>query len=98
MHWAGIYFLFFCAVVDLQKRIINRMRSFGITPVFPGFAGFIPRAILKHYPSIKAVESHNWCKFPPNYSGVWLLDPQDPLFMKIGALDRIKHFSPSVIK
>ena len=32
---------------ELQKRILERMRSFGMTPVLPGFAGFVPPALVE---------------------------------------------------
>lgn len=29
----------------LQKKIVARMRELGIEPVFPGYAGMVPRSI-----------------------------------------------------
>ena len=75
-----------CAVdVELQKRIVHRMRSFGMTPVFSGFAGFVPKALMQRFPDVKAKKSSNWCEFPEKYCCVWLLDANDPLFHQIGA-------------
>ena len=36
----------------LQHNILNRMRSLGMIPVLPGFAGHVPSAITKIYPSV----------------------------------------------
>lgn len=33
--------------IVLQKQILERMRSFGIIPVLPAFAGHVPRAIKR---------------------------------------------------
>lgn len=33
--------------VELQKKILERMRSLGIIPVLPAFAGHVPRAIKR---------------------------------------------------
>ncbi|GMH42712.1 hypothetical protein BSKO_10631 [Bryopsis sp. KO-2023] len=70
----------------LQRKIVNRMRVFGITPVFPGFAGFLPRKFLELYPAAQVVKSKNWCNFPEHFSCVFLLDPHDSLFEKIGTM------------
>ncbi len=32
--------------VALQKKILARMRSFGMTPVLPAFAGHIPKGFI----------------------------------------------------
>ncbi len=32
--------------VDLQKQILERMRSFGMTPVLPAFAGHVPKGLI----------------------------------------------------
>jgi hypothetical protein len=37
---------------ELQKRIVQRMRQFGMTPVLPAFAGFVPAALSKKYPQV----------------------------------------------
>jgi len=31
---------------DLQKKIVKRMREFGMSPVFSGFSGFVPEALV----------------------------------------------------
>lgn len=75
----------FIVLLDLQKQIVKRMREFGMTPAFGGFAGFVPRALVRHYPNLSVKESFNWCDFPEEYCCVLLLDPKDPFFENIGS-------------
>ena len=41
--------------LELQHKILERMRSFGMIPVLPGFAGHVPRA-MERYTTIKCYE------------------------------------------
>lgn len=69
----------------LQNKILKRMRSFGMTPVLPGFAGHIPPAVVTRlHPKAKYTNSSIWNGFNDAYRTV-LLDPMDPLFKTIGA-------------
>ncbi len=61
------------------------MRAFGMTPVLPAFAGFVPEALAAKYPNASIARSANWCSFPADFCCVHLLDPLDPLFQQIGA-------------
>ncbi|KIZ03038.1 alpha-N-acetylglucosaminidase [Monoraphidium neglectum] len=74
----------------LGRRVVARMRELGISPVFPAFAGFVPRALAAAFPDARVVRSSNWCHFPEvrrqqAYCCPLLLDPQDPLFARVGA-------------
>lgn len=40
----------------LQLLILARMRSFGIIPVLPAFAGFVPPSFKKHYPEVRTFD------------------------------------------
>jgi len=40
---------------ELQRKILARMRSFGMTPVFPAFAGFVPAALAAQRPELNIV-------------------------------------------
>ncbi|KAJ8301051.1 hypothetical protein KUTeg_022570 [Tegillarca granosa] len=71
--------------LQLQHQILKRMRSLGMLPVLPGFAGHVPNTIKKHYPSAIVTEFGIWNKFNKTYSGTYLLDFEDPLFLKIGS-------------
>ena len=58
----------------LQKQILRRMREFGMTPVLPGFAGFVPDGFQRLYPKAE-VKRLNWFMDAP-YNGVlqvWLI-------------------------
>lgn len=65
--------------VDLQKKILSRMRELGMTPVFQGFYGMVPDQLRQKYPNNKIY-----------YGGIWagkngfqrpaFLDPSDSLF------------------
>jgi Alpha-N-acetylglucosaminidase (NAGLU). len=64
--------------IALQHRIIERMRSLGMAPVFQGFAGFVPPAMKRLYPEVKLTET-KWSGFKN-----WMLSPLDPLFSEVG--------------
>ena len=66
----------------LQKRILRRMREFGMTPVLPGFAGFVPDGFTRLFPAAK-VERLNWFMDAP-FNGVLQLQPTEQLFQSIG--------------
>ncbi len=42
---------------ELQRKIVARMRSLGMTPVFPAFAGLVPDALVARFPQVCA-KSH----------------------------------------
>jgi alpha-N-acetylglucosaminidase len=67
---------------NLQKRIVERERELGMTPVLPAFAGHIPGALRRLYPDLKATDVSRWAGFEKKYSCTFL-NPLDPLFPKI---------------
>ncbi len=62
----------------LQKKILQRERQLGMTPVLQGFTGHIPHALTTKNPGLKFTNL-TWLDFPPTY----LLDWEDPLFTRI---------------
>lgn len=72
--------------LNLQFKILERMRSFGMIPVLPAFSGNIPKGILRLYPKANATRLGPWAHFNCSFSCSYILDPQDPLFFRIGAL------------
>ena len=70
---------------DLQVQLVERMRSFGMTPVLPGFAGHVPNALAALYPAHNFTSQSGWGNFNATYSDVTLLEPTDPLFQQLGA-------------
>lgn len=68
--------------IELQHKILQRMKSLGMKPICPGFAGFVPKAMKRVFPDVELIET-SWS------GGVfhnWMLSPQNPLFSRIGQL------------
>lgn len=65
--------------LELQHKILDKMRALGMKPITPGFAGFIPPAFKRIYPDLELVETH-WGGAFNN----WMISPENPLFSKIG--------------
>jgi alpha-N-acetylglucosaminidase len=64
---------------QLQVQILKRMRSLGMKPVLPAFAGYVPEGFAKAHPKARIYKMRSWEGFPPTY---WL-DPSDPLFARL---------------
>eukprot|EP01060_Flectonema_neradi_P039272 TRINITY_DN857_c3_g1_i1.p1 TRINITY_DN857_c3_g1~~TRINITY_DN857_c3_g1_i1.p1 ORF type:complete len:723 (+),score=163.84 TRINITY_DN857_c3_g1_i1:77-2245(+) len=69
--------------MQLQIKTLARMRSLGMTPVLPAFAGHIPEALTHKY-SVNYTRSPDWGGFSDQYGRVFYLDNTDPMFVKIG--------------
>lgn len=67
--------------IALQHRILERMRSLGMKPICPAFAGFVPKAMTRLYPDLKLAETV-WGERFRN----WMIDPKEPLFFEIGKM------------
>jgi alpha-N-acetylglucosaminidase len=65
---------------ELQKKILARMRSLGMKPVLPAFSGHVPKALIDKFPNAKIQKMKSW----EGFSGTYILDPMDPLFVEIG--------------
>ena len=63
----------------LQKKILKRERSLGMTPVLPAFTGHVPPSFKNKFPQVK-LEKTSWEGFPE----VHLLDPNESMFTEIG--------------
>jgi alpha-N-acetylglucosaminidase len=68
--------------LSLQKKILQRERSLGMTPVLPAFAGHVPEALRDRFPKAKISRLSEWGGFADRYRS-FFLDPSDPLFTKI---------------
>jgi alpha-N-acetylglucosaminidase len=66
---------------ELQKKILHRERSLGMTPVLPAFAGHVPKAIKEKYPDSKITSMGSY-EVGEEYEA-FFLDPMDSLFIKI---------------
>ena len=69
----------------LQQFISNRSTEYGMYRVLPGFAGHVPAALKEIYPKANFTKTGNWGHFNSTYSGDYLLEPTDPLFVELGA-------------
>ena len=67
----------------LQKKIMDRMRELGMSPVVPGFSGYIPKAATKLYPSTEVIAMKPWDGFSPE-EGTYMLSPLSKQFVDIG--------------
>jgi alpha-N-acetylglucosaminidase len=69
---------------DLQLQILERMRSFGMAPILPGWSGRVPAGITKVFPKINVFALPSWAGFNSTYSSSLNIDPLDPLFVSLG--------------
>lgn len=68
--------------IELQHKVLERMRELGMQPILQSFAGFVPKAIKRLYPNL-ALHNTLWNNgFPESQRPVMLM-PGDPLFTKI---------------
>ena len=49
----------------LQKRLLARMRGFGMTPVLSAFAGHVPAGFIIKHPNASYTRSTDWGGFDP---------------------------------
>jgi len=70
--------------IELQHKILDKMRSLGMEPIAPAFAGFIPRAFMEKHPEIEASQLE-WGGFDRKYNAC-VLAPHSPYFNKIGRM------------
>ncbi|KAI0209876.1 Alpha-N-acetylglucosaminidase [Lamellibrachia satsuma] len=70
--------------VALQHKILTRMRSLGMLPVLPAFAGHVPAAFPRLFPNHNVSHMTNWGSFNSSYCCTLLLDAHDPMFTVIG--------------
>lgn len=68
--------------IELQHKILDRMKSLGMKPICPAFAGFVPQGIQRLYPDVKLFET-SWLG---GVSKNWMVTPDSPLFAKIGQM------------
>ena len=66
---------------ELQKRILKRMREYGIEPVLPGYSGMVPHN-AKDRLGLNVADPGRWNGYPrPAF-----LQPTDPQFERIAAM------------
>ena len=67
--------------ITLGQQILERERSFGMTPILQGFVGVVPRILKQKFPEANIQFKPKWCNV---FDGTAQLDPLDPLFHKMG--------------
>lgn len=72
------------AQIELQHKILEKMRALDMEPVAPAFAGFVPPAFMKKHPEIQANQLV-WGGFDLDYNAC-VLSPDSPWFGKIGKM------------
>ncbi|MBB2144771.1 alpha-N-acetylglucosaminidase [Pedobacter sp. LMG 31464] len=64
---------------NLQKKILQRERELGMTPILPAFTGHVPPSFKDKFPTAK-LKKTNW----QGFNDVYILDPDDPIFTQLG--------------
>jgi alpha-N-acetylglucosaminidase len=82
-HWEGpLPMSWIDGQAALQKKILERARSFNMKPVLPAFAGHVPKALKNKFPNAKITSLGEWGNFSEQYQS-YFLDSFDPLFNQI---------------
>lgn len=69
--------------VDLQRKILARMKSYGMKPVMPAFYGMVPNSLKEKYPKADIRDQGLWAG---GFKRPAFLAPTDPLFDKIASI------------
>lgn len=67
--------------VALERQILARERSLGMTPILQGFTGHVPKSITQVIPGAQIHQTGNWSA---GFPGTYFLDPHDSLFQRMG--------------
>lgn len=70
--------------IELQHRILERMRELDMHPIAPAFAGFVPMAFVQKHPEIR-FNHLKWGGFDESYNA-YVLPPDSPFFVEIGKM------------
>ncbi|ETN96178.1 alpha-N-acetylglucosaminidase [Zhouia amylolytica] len=71
--------------INLQHKILNRMRQLGMEPVVQSFGGFVPKSLKRIFPDITMYETH-WNDGFPKDQRPSFIAPDDEVFAKISKL------------
>jgi alpha-N-acetylglucosaminidase len=66
--------------IQLGKKILERERALGMTPILQGFTGYVPLRLIEKQPQANIVKKPVWFSVG---EGTAQLDPLDPLFTKM---------------
>ncbi|KAF9431751.1 hypothetical protein BGZ76_011737 [Entomortierella beljakovae] len=66
---------------ELQLQIMARMHELNITPIFPSFNGFVPRAMVQKFPTEKFENASDWGGFIGDpHARVTFISSSEPFF------------------
>ena len=68
--------------VELEKKILARMRQLGIEPVLQGFYGMVPASLASKFPGASIVSQGQWSSF----RRPMILLSSDPLFARLATI------------
>ncbi len=68
--------------LELQKRILERERIMGMTPILQAFSGHVPEALNSIFPDANIAKLGEWAGFDESYS-CSMIDAGDSLFNRI---------------
>lgn len=72
----------FLRQVELQQKIVTRMREYGMTPIFQAFFGMVPTTFKTKHPEMEIVPQGEWNDFlRPE-----ILSPLDPAFSRLAKI------------
>lgn len=66
----------------LQKKMLDRMREYGMEPVLQGFYGMVPNSMITKFPNADIRDAGKWI----TYQRPAFLVPSDPLFTKVAQI------------
>jgi alpha-N-acetylglucosaminidase len=69
--------------MELQKKMLSRMKELGIEPILHGFYGMVPSTLQTKFPSAKIIEQGKWAG---DFQRPAILSPQDSLFTKMATV------------
>ena len=76
---------------ELQKQCLLRMEELGMTPVVPGFSGFVPREFAENHKDFDIHKSAGWAGFRDDQKS-WWLSPKTEAFKEI-AIDMVREYT-----
>ena len=68
---------------NLAKRVLGRMKEFGMEPVEQGFCGIVPTTLPKYLPHARILDQGKWAG---GYQRPSVLSPLDPSFQTVASL------------
>ncbi len=69
--------------ITLQKKIVAKMRAYGMKPIFQGFYGMVPNSLKEKFPKAKIIPQGEWVETLVRPE---VLSPLDQLFEEMSAV------------